>query len=157
MFWKPIACMRVGDSVPAFLLIAMKRKLVSKYFSFPTFLIFLLTHSRQLIALLDGIHTADWLAPGMREHIHIRAAYEKPVFSSGIAVTWHEPQMFETTHYCHATCWEKPESQLSTLLLWESSEGKGPESWLSLQPFLLFFFIFKASSENVIMCILTAC
>lgn len=156
MFWKPITCMPVGATVPAFLFIAMKIKLISKYSSFPSFLIFFLTHSVQFIALFDGIHTANRLAPGIREHIRVRAVYEKSVISSGITVTWHELQKFESIHYCRTICWEKSESQLSTLLSQEPREGKGPEACHSFQPYLHFFFIFKASSENVIMCILTA-
>lgn len=89
MFWKPITCMPVGAAflfiaIPAFLFIAMKIKLISKYSSFPTFLIFFLTHSLQFIALFDGIHTANRLAPGIREHMHVRAVYEKSVISSGM-------------------------------------------------------------------------
>lgn len=51
---------------------------------------------------IHSIHTANCLAPGMRD-IHFRGEYEKSRFSSGIAVTWYEPQMFERICHCHAT------------------------------------------------------
>lgn len=153
--------MPVGASAPAFLLIAMKRKQICKYFSFSAFLIHLLTHSLQFIALLERICIANWLAPGMREHIHVRTVYEKSVFSfrNSSHLAWATNIWKYTLLACPLLRKAKISAVNTTLTRTQWGQGSRGLDCICIcciQLYLHFFFIFKASSENVSMCILIA-